>query len=87
MHEIGKGSGDDKTIGVLNKKHLGGDGSLIGKNLRNIMPEKNTYYVEISSHDGEELSEEQIAKEVDLDTATALMLDYCPYYLGKMEAP
>lgn len=81
VHESGTGSDDDKTIGVMNEKHLGGDESVIGKHLPNILPARNTDSVERTSYDGylgEELSGEQIANQLDLDTTTALMLDYYP---------
>ncbi|KFK33841.1 hypothetical protein AALP_AA5G066800 [Arabis alpina] len=81
VHDSGTGSDDDKTIGVMDEKHLGGDESAISKPLPKILPARNTDSVEGSSYDGyhgEELSEEQIAKQLDLDTTTALMLDYYP---------
>ncbi|KAL1213218.1 Embryogenesis-associated protein EMB8 [Cardamine amara subsp. amara] len=81
VQETGKGSDNDKTTGVMIEKHLGGDESVIGKHIPKILLERNTDSVENSSHDGylgEELSEEQIAKRLDLDTTTALMLDYYP---------
>uniref|UniRef100_A0A1J3I0Z5 Embryogenesis-associated protein EMB8 n=1 Tax=Noccaea caerulescens TaxID=107243 RepID=A0A1J3I0Z5_NOCCA len=81
VHETGKGSDNDKTTRVMNEKHLGGEESVIGKQLPKILPARSTDSLENSSSDdylGEELSEEQIAKQLDLDTTTALMLDYYP---------
>lgn len=78
-HETGKGSDNDNSTWVMSKKHLGGDESVIGQHLPKTLPAKNTD--SNSSYDGylgEELSEEQIAKQLDLDTTTALMLDYYP---------
>ncbi|KAF3567766.1 hypothetical protein DY000_02018817 [Brassica cretica] len=78
-HETGKGSGNDNSTWVMSKKHLGGDESVTGQHLPKTLPAKNTD--SNSSYDGylgEELSEEQIAKQLDLDTTTALMLDYYP---------
>ncbi|XP_013667524.2 uncharacterized protein LOC106371951 isoform X2 [Brassica napus] len=80
-HETGKGSDNDNTTWAMSKKHLGGDESVIGQHLPKTFPAKNTDSLENSSYDGylgEELSEEQIAKQLDLDTTTALMLDYYP---------
>lgn len=78
-HETEKGSDNDNSTWLMSKKHLGGDESVIGQQLPKTLPAKNTY--SNSSYDGylgEELSEEQIAKQLDLDTTTALMLDYYP---------
>ncbi|WZZ91064.1 hypothetical protein YC2023_119643 [Brassica napus] len=78
-HETEKGSDNDNSTWLMSKKHLGGDESVIGQHLPKTLPAKNTY--SNSSYDGylgEELSEEQIAKQLDLDTTTALMLDYYP---------
>ncbi|CAG7911092.1 unnamed protein product [Brassica rapa] len=80
-HETGKGSDNDNTTWVMSKKNLGGDESVIGQHLPKTLPAKDTDSLENSSYDGylgEELSEEQIAKQLDLDTTTALMLDYYP---------
>ncbi|CAH8362180.1 unnamed protein product [Eruca vesicaria subsp. sativa] len=80
-HETGKGSDNNNTTSVMSKKHLGGDESVIGQYLPKTLPAKNIDSLENSSYDGyfgEELSEEQIANQLDLDTTTALMLDYYP---------
>ncbi|XP_024012596.1 uncharacterized protein LOC18018807 isoform X2 [Eutrema salsugineum] len=81
VHETGKGSDSDKTTWVMNEKHLGGDESVISKHLPKTLPARNTGSLENSSNDGylgEEFSDEQLAKQLDLDTTTALMLDYYP---------
>lgn len=81
VDETEKSSENDKITGVLIEKHLGRDESVIGKHLPKILPERNTDFVENSSDDeylGEDLSDEKIAKQLDLDTTTALMLDYYP---------
>ncbi|CAA7051576.1 unnamed protein product [Microthlaspi erraticum] len=81
VYETEKGSDNDKTTRVVNEKHLGGDESVNGKQLPKILPARNTDSLENSSNDDylrEELSEEQIAKQLDVDTTTALMLDYYP---------
>ncbi|KAJ0243660.1 hypothetical protein HA466_0196870 [Hirschfeldia incana] len=80
-HETGEGSDNKSTPWVMSKKQLGGDESMIGQYPPTTLPAKNTDSFENSSNVGylgEELSEEQTAKQLDLDTTTALMLDYYP---------
>ncbi|KAG7558581.1 CAAX prenyl protease 2 [Arabidopsis thaliana x Arabidopsis arenosa] len=80
VNETEKCSDSDKVTGVVTEKHLGRD-DVIGKHSPKILPERITDSVEKSSNDGylgEELSKEKIAKQLDLDTTTALMLDYYP---------
>ncbi|EOA26144.1 hypothetical protein CARUB_v10019580mg [Capsella rubella] len=81
VNETEKTSDNDKVTGVVIEKLLRGDESVIGKHSPKILPERNTDSVKNSSHDGylgEELSKEKIAKQLDIDTTTALMLDYYP---------
>lgn len=80
-HETGEGSDNKSATWVMSKKHMRGDESVIGQHLPKTLPAKYSNSLENSSNDGylgEELSEEQIAKQLDLDTTTALMLDYYP---------
>ncbi|KAL0735721.1 hypothetical protein Bca4012_011931 [Brassica carinata] len=80
-HETGKGSDNKSATWVMSKEHLGGNKPVIGQHLPKTLTAKNTNSLENSYNDGylgEELSEEQMAKHLDLDTTTALMLDYYP---------
>ncbi|XP_019100015.1 PREDICTED: uncharacterized protein LOC104779638 isoform X1 [Camelina sativa] len=84
VNETEKSSESDKVTGEMIEKDLGRDEFVNGKHSPKVLPERNTDSVENSSHDGyrgyrgEKLSKEKIAKQLDLDTTTALMLDYYP---------
>ncbi|XP_019057821.1 PREDICTED: uncharacterized protein LOC104811288 [Tarenaya hassleriana] len=83
LHESRKGTKHDTTTVLLNEKHLIGNKPVVGNDLEYLpkMSERHANLVKNSSYGvyfQEDLSDERTATQLDLDTTTALLLDYYP---------